>query len=220
MSKSDLQFQCKFSDTFSFDQIKLVKILKSQIMTNNNIISKAITVVAISFFFSPIVAHAQKFIRVSSSVTIESTIDEVYDVLRSMDQFNAWSPFVVEDPKQINYVEGKDGEIGSTFYWEGVEEKSLGTQTLTDLKQNQYIRLECDIQKPFKGQPLFEYHLKQTENGVLVTQNFEVGMGTFSYIMAKIFGAKGDIQKTNELGLARLKEYVETKEVTIVAIEK
>ena len=162
--------------------------------------------------------NSQNQINVDLEVVIDAELSKVYRVLKSMKAYNQWSPFLVEDPNQINYVQGADGKVGSIFYWEGVDEKSIGSQELKAIKKNEYVRLECNIQKPFKGQPVFQYHLLDSPNGVVVRQEFSIAMKGFSYIMARIFGAKKDIRKTNELGLARLKEYLETSKVTIVSI--
>lgn len=172
------------------------------------------------FLFIAHSSNAQKYIRSESNITIDASPQEVYDVIRSLEQFKYWSPFIVEDPNQINYIEGTDGEIGSIFHWEGVDEKSLGSQELTQLIGNEYVRLECDIKKPFKGQPLFEYHLTQTDQGTEVTQKFEVAMKGFSSFMARLFGTKRSIGKTNRLGLARLKEYIETQQVTTLSLDQ
>ena len=87
----------------------------------------------------------QKVIRIVTTQKIEASSTAAFDLLRDFERFPEWSPFVVADPEQKNYVTGKTGQIGSAFHWEGVAEKSEGKQTLTALKDNEYLRMECEI---------------------------------------------------------------------------
>ena len=55
---------------------------------------------------------------------------------------------------QLGYkteVKGKDGQIGAQFHWNGNKGKDLGYQEITEIKPLEYIKMECDIQKPFKA---------------------------------------------------------------------
>ena len=159
-------------------------------------------------FLSPLQAQ-NKSIQIETQSLISASPSQVYDVLKSLEQFPEWSPFLISDPDQKNYVEGRDGEIGSRFHWEGVAEKSQGYQTLAELKENEYIRFECVIEKPFKGNPVFEYQLAETEQGLLLTQNFELKLSGFDHFMIKLFGVKKKMKESNQIGLDRLKQYVE-----------
>lgn len=167
---------------------------------------------AICFFATSFTLSAQKkVLKVVSKKNIEAAQVEAYDLLRNFERFPEWSPFIVEDPEQKNYVTGEAGEVGSAFHWEGVAEKSKGLQTLAVADGSQYLRMECDIVKPFKGQPTFEYQITETENGVEIVQTFELKCSGFNRFMMKLFGVKKHIAKTNELGLTRLKTLLENE---------
>ncbi len=155
-------------------------------------------------------AEAQKKeVSISTYELINASSEEVFEVLRELERFTEWSPFLVEDPNQKNYVSGENGEIGSTFHWEGVEENSKGQQTLAALKEGEYVRMECDLEKPFKGQPIFEYYIQEDENGVELRQEFNLNVSGFSYFMIRLLGVKKKMAETNQVGLARLKSLVE-----------
>ncbi len=188
-------------------EINNYSLLNSTIMTN---VLK--TLLAVSFFAITFTLAAQKkLIKVVTTQTIEVSKAEAFDLLRNFERFPEWSPFVVTDPEQKNHVTGEVGQVGSAFHWEGVAEKSQGKQTLAKVQDNEYLRMECDITKPFKDQPIFEYQINETENGVEVVQNFELRCNGFNYFMMKIFGVKKQIAETNELGLARLKTLLENE---------
>jgi len=171
------------------------------------------------FFFgiSFILAAQKKLLQVVTTQHIEVSKTEAFDFLRNFERFPEWSPYIVTDPEQKNHTTGEIGAVGSVFHWEGVGEKSQGTQTLTAAKSNEYLKMECDITKPFKGQPTFEYQIKETENGVAIVQNFELKCSGFSLFMMKLFGVKKDIAKVNELGLSRLKTLLEKETQLITA---
>ncbi|MEM8526035.1 MAG: SRPBCC family protein [Bacteroidota bacterium] len=156
------------------------------------------------------IASAQKTISMTSKTVINASQEEVLAVLKSYEKFPDWSPFLVTDPEQKNHVTGQDGEIGSAFHWEGVGEKSKGHQTLTVLEED-YLKMNCTITEPFKSNPVFEYYLTNTDNGIEVTQEFQVEVGKFSHFMMKLFGVTKEIAETNELGMQRLKEFVESQ---------
>ncbi|MEL6720509.1 MAG: SRPBCC family protein [Bacteroidota bacterium] len=169
------------------------------------IITSILVLLAIAFL-----ANAQKTISITSKTLIDASQEEILAVLKSYEKFPEWSPFLVTDPEQKHQVTGKDGEIGSAFHWEGVAEKSKGFQTLTILEED-YVKMECTISQPFESNPIFEYHLNETTDGVEVTQEFSVEVGGFSNFMMKLFGVQKQMTATNQLGMERLKEFVENQ---------
>ena len=142
------------------------------------------SLLAICFFAISFTLSAQKkVLKVVSKQNIDAAQVEAYDLLRNFERFPEWSPFVVEDPEQKNHVTGEAGEVGSAFHWEGVAEESQGTQTLVAVEGKEYLKMQCNITKPFEDQPIFEYQINETEHGVEVVQNFELECSRFSYFM-------------------------------------
>lgn len=160
-------------------------------------------------------AMQTKLLKIVTTQTIEVSKTEAFDLLRNFERFPEWSPFIVTDPAQKNHVTGEIGQVGSVFHWEGVGEESQGTQTLAVVEGTEYLKMECNITKPFEDQPIFEYQIKETEGGVAVVQNFELQCSGFSYFMMNLFGVKKQIAATNELGLVRLKNLLE-KEAKLI----
>jgi len=85
---------------------------------------------------------------------------------------------------------------------------------LVGLENYEYIKFDCTIQKPFKGKPVFEYHIKEVDGQIEIIQNFNLRLSSFSFFMTKLFGVKKKMIATNQLGLERLKNLLE-KETTI-----
>lgn len=177
-------------------------------MTTFSAVTK-ISLSTITVLLTTFAAQAQRQIVITTVQHIEAPADQVFDVLSHLDRFPEWSPFLVSDPDQTYHVSGESGEIGSTFHWEGVGEKSLGSQTISEMEKATSLRMDCDIQKPFAGRPVFEYQLKEVESGTEVTQVFTLQLSGFSYLMTKIFGVEKQMTTTNQLGMTRLTELLE-----------
>jgi len=171
--------------------------------------STKITII-VAILFASFSGQAQKKVHIISNTTIDASVQDVYDLIKNYERFPEWSPFLVSDPNQKNHVTGNNGELGSVFHWEGVDEKSLDYQTLTEVTQNEYAKMDCTVQKPFKANSTFEYFITETPQGVEVRQEFITEMKGFSYFMAKLFGMEKEIAATNKLGLDRLKSVLET----------
>ena len=157
-------------------------------------------------------AHAEKTMAIHTVIQVKATQEQAYTLLKSLRRFPEWSPFLVTDPKQKHYATGVDGEPGSTFHWEGVEERSKGFQTLVQAEGGNYLRFACTMEKPFAGHPVFEYRLVPKEGGVEVWQDFTIRLSPFSYFLTKILGVRKKMSATNKLGLERMKAVLESQE--------
>jgi hypothetical protein len=152
---------------------------------------------------------APKRISVSNSTFINVSKQHVFDQLRYMKNFPKWSPFLVQDPEQKYTVSGKDGEVGATYSWEGVKEKSKGSQRVAKLKSTDEVVIECNITVPFQSNPTFSYSLVEKNGGVEVIQKFDTEMPAPSNIFCLLLGLKEKISSTNKQGLALLKQVSE-----------
>ena len=160
---------------------------------------------------------APKRISITSKQFIKAPKELVFDQLRFMKKFPDWSPFRQQDPEQKFTVTGSDGELGATFNWEGVKEKSKGSQKVVALKANQRVDIQCNITEPFLANPLFVYTLHEKEEGTEVIQQFDVVMPVPGNIFGLLFGLKSKIASTNEQGLALLKQITEQQQLTLVS---
>ena len=176
--------------------------------------------IALLIFPLAINVQAQKKAnKITSKVTIDASQAETFNLLRSLERFPEWSPFVVTDPEQKNHITGVNGELGSTFHWEGVAEKSEGFQTLVAMEGEDYLRMECQIAKPYKSQPVFEYQLSEKTEGIEVVQVFTLETSGFSRFMMGLFGVKKKMSAMNQLGMDRLKALLEKKNTEITPLQ-
>lgn len=154
---------------------------------------------------------APKRITITTRQTIAAPASVVYDMLRHQRRYPSWSPWLAADPKQKHSFAGTDGQVGNTFTWDGVAEKSHGTQTVTKLAANKEVLLVCNITVPFQSNPSFQYLLEPTENGTLVLQTFDTEMPPPANIFGLLFGLKKEIAAKNKTTLELLDAAVQSE---------
>jgi len=148
-------------------------------------------------------------IHIQKQVTIDGSQKEVFDMVRYLNNFPKWSPFLAEDPNQKYEVKGTDGEIGAQYHWEGNDGKDLGYQEIVSIDSLNFVGMKCNIQKPFKATPSFEYTFSKDANGITVKQDFKLESNIIDAFFMWIFGAKKEMAKMNERGLTLLKNQIE-----------
>jgi len=144
-------------------------------------------------------------IHIQKKVTINANINKAYNNVAYLKNFPKWSPFLEADPSQKIKVTGNDGTIGAKYHWEGNNGKDLGYQEIKEIQPYKYIKMVCDIQKPFKANPKFEYSFTDNGNSVTVTQDFNLKSSLLDAFFMGIFGAKKDMEQMNARGLELLK---------------
>ena len=150
-----------------------------------------------------------KSIQIVKTVTIKGSKQEVFDMVRYLKNFPKWSPFLVQDPTQKYEVKGNDGEVGAQYHWEGNKGKDLGYQEIVKIDSLNFIGKKCDIQKPFVAKPTFDYYFSENADGIVIKEEFKLESGLMDAFFLWVFGAKAEMEKTNQQGLDLLKKAVE-----------
>ncbi len=148
-------------------------------------------------------------IHIQKQVIIQGNQSEVFDMVRFLKNFPKWSPFLAEDPSQKYEVKGTDGQVGAQYHWDGNQGKDLGYQEIVKVDSLHFVGMRCDIQKPFKATPTFDYSFLKDDNEITVTQDFKLESGIVDAFFMWLFGAKKEMEMTNEKGLNLLKIAIE-----------
>lgn len=156
-------------------------------------------------------ASQLKTIQIVKSVTIKGSQEEVFDMVKYLKNFPKWSPFLAADPSQKYEVKGTDGELGAQYHWVGNGGKDIGYQEIVKIEGQKFIGMRCDIQKPFVAKPSFDYSFTETSAGIVVKQEFKLESGLMDAFFMWMFGAKAEMEKTNEQGLMLLKKAIEKR---------
>jgi len=156
-------------------------------------------------------ANGLKSIQITTSTTIKGSKQEVFDMVKYLNNFPKWSPFLAQDPSQKYEVKGTDGTVGAQYHWEGNKGKDIGYQKIVKIDELNFIGKKCDIQKPFIAKPTFEYNFTETNNVITVKEDFKLESALMDAFFLWLFGAKAEMEKTNQQGLDLLKNAVENK---------
>lgn len=173
------------------------------------IITIIIAVLVAFISFGLYKASSLKNIQIVKSVTINGSKEEVFNMVRYLKNFPKWSPFLAEDPTQKYEVKGEDGMVGAQYHWDGNSGKDLGFQEIIKIDTFSFVGMQCDIQKPFVAKPTFDYYFTETANGIEVKQDFKVESDLVPAFFMWLFGAKAEMEKTNQKGLDLLKKAIE-----------
>jgi len=156
-------------------------------------------------------ASGLKTIQITTSTTIKGSKQDVFDMVKYLKNFPKWSPFLAQDPSQKYEVKGTDGTVGAQYHWDGNKGEDLGYQEIVKIDELNFIGKKCDIQKPFVAKPTFEYNFTETNNSITVKEDFKLESGLMDAFFLWVFGAKAEMEKTNQQGLDLLKKAVENK---------
>jgi hypothetical protein len=156
-------------------------------------------------------ASALTSLQIEKTVTIKGSMAEVFDMVKYLKNFPKWSPFLEQDPAQKYEVRGTDGTVGAQYHWDGNKGKDLGYQEIVRVDDQKFVGMRCDIQKPFVAKPSFDYYFSETANGIVVKQDFQLQSGLIDAFFMWLFGAKAEMEKTNQRGLDLLKKAIENK---------
>jgi hypothetical protein len=177
---------------------------------NKKMILSIIGIALVAFIgFGLSKANGLKSIQIVKTVSIKGSKQEVFDMVKYLNNFPKWSPFLAEDPGQKYEVKGTDGTVGAQYHWDGNKGKDLGYQEIVKIEEGKFISMQCDIQKPFVAKPTFEYYFSETAKGIEVKQDFKLESGLVDSFFIWIFGAKAGMDKMNQQGLDLLKIAVE-----------
>ncbi|WP_375582806.1 SRPBCC family protein [Cyclobacterium xiamenense] len=177
---------------------------------NKKMIFAIIGIALVAFIgFGLYKASGLKSIQIIKTVTIKGTKQEVFDMVKYLNNFPKWSPFLAQDPDQKYEVKGTDGTVGAQYHWDGNKGKDLGYQEIVKIDELSFVGMKCDIQKPFVAKPTFDYYFNETSNGIEVKQDFKLESGLVDAFFMWLFGAKAEMEKTNQQGLELLKKAVE-----------
>ena len=177
-------------------------------MSKKMVISIVASTVALSFGIGFTNGQKLREIHIQKEVLME----DVYEQVVFLKNFPSWSPFLEADPSQEIEIKGIDGAIGAQYHWVGNKGKDVGFQEIKEVKPLKYVKMGCDIQKPFTAKPVFEYRFQKVGADIKVTQDFYLTSGKVDAFFMWVFGAKKSMSAMNQRGMELLKKAVENGE--------
>jgi hypothetical protein len=156
-------------------------------------------------------AKGLKSIIIEKKITICASKQQVFDMVKYLKKFPKWSPFLVKDPSQQFKIVGTDGTVGAQYYWEGKNGNDIGYQEIIKIEELKFIKKKCDVQEPFLAKPTFEYYFNESVNGIEVREVYKLESCLIDAFFLWLFGAKAEMEKTNQQGLDLLNKAVTAK---------
>jgi effector-binding domain-containing protein/uncharacterized protein YndB with AHSA1/START domain len=151
--------------------------------------------------FSPATAE------VSAETTIALEPDEIFPTVASFTHRYEWDPWYTQDSTADVRLGPKEGYVGSTYSWEG-EKIGTGSMEVISVRENEYIESSLwfgEVVEP----SLVEWSFEPVDGGTHVIWSFSqettYPIGRLGMMFGKIF-----LKQSFELGLANLKEYMES----------
>ncbi len=142
---------------------------------------------------------------VTRTTTINAPQQKVYGMVRNLQQWVPWSPWLSAEPScKLEYADD-----GKSYTWDG---KIVGSGKISLLSESA-DRLEYDLHffKPWKSQSKTTFTFRDTPTGVEVTWQMQGSLPFFMFWAKKMMAAW--VGSDYERGLAKLKDYAETGEV-------
>ncbi len=76
-----------------------------------------IAIVLVAFIgFGLFQASKLQNLQIIKTITIKGSQKEVFDMVRYLNNFPKWSPFLAVDPTQKYEVKGTDGTVGASYH--------------------------------------------------------------------------------------------------------
>jgi len=150
---------------------------------------------------------APKNFRVERSIVIPTNNKEViYKNISQWTEFLKWNPWLAKDPNAKIRISGQEGQVGSSYMWEGNKEIGKGEMTITSFKEFERVEEDLHFIKPFESTNKTIFRMKPEDNGYKVSwiirgkYSFLFGIVAIFMDMEKMVGP--DFEK----GLNTLKE--------------
>lgn len=147
-------------------------------------------------------------VSVDRQVVINATADKIFPYVNSMQQTQAWSPWLGIDPNVKTTFDGPESGVGNKLTWASDNAQvGSGTQIITASQPNQ--RVETDLDFGDMGTAKARFELSPSGDGTQVIWGFTTDMGANPYMRYMGLMMDGWVGGDYEQGLANLKAVVE-----------
>lgn len=151
-----------------------------------------------------------KDMNYQKSITINSSIDKVWENVSTLAALDAWSPWNEKDPNMQRAVTGVDGKPGAKQAWVSEsKEVGEGSQTIISVDKPTLLTTKLEFIKPFKSQADAFVKLSEGDGETTATWGFESTMPYPMNIMKLFMNFEANMDKDFGKGLSKLKSICE-----------
>ena len=152
---------------------------------------------------------APKSYDVYREISVNKSLDEVFEYLKYLKNQDDWSPWAEKDTNMKKTFTGTDGTVGFVSAWEGNKEVGSGEQEIMGIKENEEITTELRFLKPFKSTSDAYLRVFKEGNATKIIWGFS-GNNKFPVsIMMLFMNMDKSVGSDFEHGLTKLKKVLE-----------
>jgi hypothetical protein len=89
--------------------------------------------------------------EVRRSAVIPATPEEIFPLVNSFHEWEAWSPWEQVDPGMSRRYYGPDSGVGAGYEWSGNRKAGSGTMEIVESGPSDTVRIRLQFTKPFKA---------------------------------------------------------------------
>lgn len=160
--------------------------------------------------FAAYVSKQPERFRVYRFAVIGAPLELVFAQVNEPKKWEAWSPWAKTDPGAKLTFEGSPAGVGAKFFWSANGAAGEGRMSITESRQNELVRLEMAIFKPFKATNLTEFAMRAEGSQTVLTWTMTGTNGFLAKARGLFVNMDKRIGGQLDLGLAQLKALTET----------
>jgi effector-binding domain-containing protein len=142
------------------------------------------------------------------TISIKAPATVVEKQVKYYESFKEWNPFADADTAMATTIEGKDGELGAVYKWNGNDEVGSGEMEVTAISENR-IDQKLHFISPFEGFGAAWYEWSNANDSTSLTWGMKSEMKRPMNIMSLFMDMDEMIGTSYETGLGRVKERAE-----------
>lgn len=147
--------------------------------------------------------------RVERTVRVAATPEVVFPLVANLEQFPKWSPWQKLDPDAKRSFDGKPGEPGSSYLWEGNDDVGMGKMTVAEVVPNKSVKIDLQFMQPWESLAVTGLQVKPAADGVDVVWWMDGQLGFGERMFTVFADLEGQIGASYEEGLTNLKGLAE-----------
>lgn len=145
---------------------------------------------------------------VERTVIINAPAKVVEKQVKYYESFKEWNPFADADTAMLMTIEGKDGEVGAKYKWNGNDEVGSGEMEVTAITESR-VDQKLHFISPFEGFGTAWYEWSKGDEGVTLTWGMKSSMSRPMNVIGLFMDMDEMIGSSYETGLGRVKERAE-----------
>lgn len=148
--------------------------------------------------------------RVSRSIVVQATPEQVFPLINDMPRFNTWNPFNKKDPNIKGTYSGPAAGPGAKYTFQGNNEVGSGDIEITESAAPSRVVMALNMTAPMKANNKITFTIQPEGGATRVTWGMEGEAPYFAKVIHVFVNMDKMVGGEFEKGLASLKALSET----------